>query len=103
MAFERRQPSGWAVHPGEILEQEFLKAASMSQYALAKEIGVPSQAINDIVRQKRGLSADMAMRLGKFWNTTPEFWLNLQIAYDLCKVGKQARRKIEKIQPYRAA
>lgn len=103
MVFERRQSAGWAVHPGEVLEEEFLKPAKMSQYALAKALEVPSQAINDIVRQKRGLSADMAMRLGKFWNTTPEFWLNLQIAYDLYKVNRAAKRKIGRIQPYRAA
>ncbi len=103
MSLERRTAAAWAIHPGEILKQEFLNPLGMSQYKLAQSIGVPAQAINDIVRRKRGISTDVALRLGKFWGTTPEFWLNLQIAYDLHVSRKQAKFKLEKIRPYKAA
>lgn len=103
MTIERTGPAAWAVHPGEILKEEFLKPAKVSQYALAKAIGVPSQAINDIVRRKRGVSPDMAARLGRFWNNSGEFWLNLQMAYDLHVINKRSKKNLEKIQPYRAA
>jgi addiction module HigA family antidote len=103
MALGRQKAAGWAVHPGEILEEEFLKPLAVSQYRLAKEIGVPSQAVNEIVRHKRGISADMALRLGRFFATSAEFWLNLQIAYDVHNIAKEAKRRIEKIRPYRSA
>jgi antitoxin HigA-1 len=103
MGLERRKAAGWAVHPGEVLEEEFLKPLAISQYRLAKEIDVPSQAINDIVRRKRGISADMGLRLGRFFGTSAEFWLNLQVAYDFHSIAKEAKRKIEKIRPYRSA
>jgi len=100
---ERTNPAGWAVHPGEILDEEFLKPLNLSQYKLAKEIGVPSQAVNDIARRKRGISADMALRLAAFFGTSPEFWMNLQVAYEIHSVKKQAKRTLAKIRPYRAA
>jgi addiction module HigA family antidote len=103
MALAREKEAGWAIHPGEILDEEFLKPLGISQYRLAKQIGVASQAINDIVNRKRGISVDMAMRLGRFWRTSPEFWLNLQVAYDVRTIDKQSKKRIEKIQPYRAA
>jgi addiction module HigA family antidote len=103
MALETRRAAGWAIHPGEILGEEFLKPLAISQYRLAKEIGVPSQAVNDIVRRKRGISADMALRLGRFFATSAEFWMNLQVAFDVHSVAKQSKRKIEKIRPYRSA
>ena len=103
MTLERQKAAGWAVHPGEILEEDFLKPLAISQYRLAKEIGVPSQAVNDIVRRKRGISADMALRFGRFFSTSAEFWLNLQVAYDVHSIAKEAKRKIEKIRPYRSA
>lgn len=103
MGLERQTAAGWAVHPGEILEEEFLKPLALSQYRLAKEIGVPSQAVNDIVRRKRGISADMALRLGRFFATSAEFWLSLQVAYDIHSVAKAAKKRIEKIRPYRSA
>jgi antitoxin HigA-1 len=103
MALERQRAAGWAVHPGEILDEEFLKPLAISQYKLAKEIGVPSQAVNEIVRRKRGISADMALRLGRFFATSAEFWLNLQVAYDVHNVAKGTKKTIEKIRPYRSA
>ncbi|MDQ6958662.1 MAG: HigA family addiction module antitoxin [Mariprofundaceae bacterium] len=75
------------VHPGEILREEFLTPLEMSANALAMRLRVPAPRINDVVREKRGVSIDTALRLARFFNNTPEFWLNLQIAYDL-KVTK---------------
>ena len=75
------------VHPGEILREEFLRPLGLSQYRLAKDIGVPPIRISEIVRGKRSLSADTALRLGKYFNNTPEFWMNLQNHFDIeyCK------------------
>lgn len=103
MSVERTKPAGWAVHPGEILDEEFLKPLNVSQYKLAKEIGVPSQAVNEIARKKRGISADMALRLATFFGTSPEFWMNLQVAYEIHNVKKQSKELLAKIKPYRAA
>ena len=103
MLLERTQAAGWAVHPGEILDEEFLKPLNISQYRLAKEIGVPSQAINDIARRKRGISADMALRLAAFFGTSAELWMNLQVAYEIHNVKKQAKGTLAKIKPFRAA
>ena len=70
------------IHPGEHLA-EFLEEFSVSQYRLAKEIGVPPRRVNEIVHGKRGISADTALRLGRFFNTSPEFWMNLQTCFAL--------------------
>lgn len=70
-------------HPGEVLAEEYLKPLSLSASALAQAIGVPANRISDIVRQRRDISADTAIRLGKFFAVDPRFWLNLQTAYDL--------------------
>jgi len=103
MSFERRKGAGWAVHPGEILNEEFLKPMKISGYRLAKGIGVNCQTVNDIVLQKRGLSADMALRLGKFFGTSSEFWMNLQSAYELAKARVAAGAVISKIRPHNEA
>jgi antitoxin HigA-1 len=71
------------VHPGEILQLEFLEPLGLSQYRLAKELKVPARRINEIVLRKRSVSADTALRLGRFFGTSELFWLNLQAAYDL--------------------
>jgi addiction module HigA family antidote len=71
------------VHPGEILLEEFLKPMGISQYRLAKDINVPARRINEIVQGKRTITADTALRLGRFFKMSPEFWLNLQAHYDL--------------------
>ncbi len=72
-----------SIHPGEILREEYLKPLEMSANALAIALRVPAPRINDIVRGKRGISVDTALRLGKYFNTTAQFWLNLQNSYDL--------------------
>jgi len=71
------------VHPGEVLAEEFLKPMKLSQYRLAKEIGVPPRRINEIVHGKRGVTADTALRFHRYFGTSARFWLNLQIAHDL--------------------
>lgn len=71
------------IHPGEILLEEFLKPMELSQYRLAKSINVSPRRINEIVQRRRAISADTALRLGRYFGTTAAFWLNLQARYDL--------------------
>lgn len=83
-------------HPGEILLEEFLNPLGMSQVAFAKHIGVPTQRINEIVRGKRGVTPETAWLFAQALGTTPEFWLNLQDAYDLART--RPKRAVERIQ-----
>jgi addiction module HigA family antidote len=85
-----------AVHPGEILAAEFLDELGMSQYRLARHIHVPPRRINEIVLGKRAVSADTALRLGRFLGTSPEFWLNLQASYDLRTARARTGPRIER-------
>ena len=71
------------IHPGEILFEDFLKPMQMSQYHLAQGIGVSPRRINEIVHGKRGITADTALRLGRFFGMEAQFWMNLQTRYDL--------------------
>ena len=71
------------IHPGEILMEEFLMPFKISQYRLAKDIDVAPRRINEIIHGSRAISADTALRLGKYFNSSPQFWLNLQSHYDL--------------------
>ena len=71
------------VHPGEVLSEEFLKPMSLSQNRLALNIGVPARRINEIVLGKRSVSADTALRLARYFSTSPQFWMGLQTDYDL--------------------
>lgn len=95
----------WAVHPGEILKKEFLKPMGLSNYAFARSIGVTAQRIGDVVLKKNGISADMAIRFAKYFDTTPEFWMNLQTAYELNHAGKNPalRSRLRKIRPHSKA
>ena len=77
----RRRPA--PVHPGEILLEEFLRPLGISQYRLAKDVAVPPRRINEIVRGQRAITADTALRLARYFQTTERFWLNLQTRYDL--------------------
>jgi len=72
-----------SIHPGEILNEEFLKPMKLSQYRLAKDIDVSPRRINEIIHCNRSVTADTALRLGKYFNISPEFWLNLQSHYEL--------------------
>ena len=71
------------VHPGEILLKDFLEPLAISQYRLAKDVHVPLRRINDLVLERRGICADTALRLARYFKTTPQFWLNLQTKFDL--------------------
>jgi antitoxin HigA-1 len=71
------------VHPGEILREDFMKPLSLSQNRLAMDLRVPLTRIADIVHERRTITADTALRLGRYFDTSPRFWLNLQAAYDL--------------------
>jgi addiction module HigA family antidote len=73
------------IHPGEILLEEFLLPMDISQYRLAKEINVPPRRINEIVLQKRAISTDTAFKLANFFKNSPQFWLNLQMHYEIEK------------------
>src|SRR6056297_1419134 len=72
-----------SIHPGKILMDEFLTPMGISQYRLAKDISVSPRRINEIVHEKRSITADTALRLGRFFGMNPQFWLNLQNRYDL--------------------
>jgi len=71
------------IHPGEILLAEFLEPLALSQYRLAHDLSVPPRRINEIVHGKRGITADTALRLGRYFGTSAQFWLNMQTRYDL--------------------
>lgn len=86
------------VHPGEVLLEEFLEPLGISQYRLAKSIGVPPRRINEIVHGARAVTADTALRLARFFGTTERFWLNLQAQYDLelarDRLGERLKREV---------
>ena len=87
------------IHPGEILLDEFLEPMEVSQYRLAKDISVPARRINEIVHGKRGITADTALRLARYFGTTERFWMNLQTAYDISSIDAEKGRLIEKEVP----
>ena len=72
-----------STHPGEILKEEFLDPLQLTQTELAKHIGVPIQRVNELVRGKRGITPDTVWRLARAFDTSPEFWMNLQVNFDL--------------------
>ncbi len=82
------------IHPGEMIKEEYLEPYGMSVNALATALRVPASRINDVVRQKRAVSVDTALRLARYFNTTAQFWLNLQTSYDL-KMAQQSITTIE--------
>jgi addiction module HigA family antidote len=82
-------------HPGVVLAQEFLAPLGLSQVALAAHLGVPVQRINELVRGKRGITPETAWLLAQAFGTTPEFWINLQSAYDLAR--SRPRRVVERL------
>ncbi len=84
------------IHPGEILREEFLVPLGMSAHALALELKVPAPRINDIVRERRSITPDTALRLARYFGTTAQFWLNLQTSYDLKIAEREMGSKIER-------
>ncbi|CAN5299622.1 HigA family addiction module antitoxin [soil metagenome] len=95
----RRAP----IHPGEILKMEFLDEFELSAYALAKALRVPVNRITAIIRGERTITAGTALRLARFFGTTPEFWLNLQAHYDLTVTSRRDARRIDREVPRLAA
>ncbi len=91
----------WNLHPGEILREEFLKPLGISAYELAKRVHVPAPRLNDIVLERRGITADTAMRLARYFGTTPEFWMNAQVFYELQAAQRKLREALERIHPER--
>ncbi len=89
-------------HPGEILQEEFLKPMKLSQNKLAMELRVPCHRINEIVNGRRGITADTALRLGCFFGTSPDFWLNLQQSYDLVATREALQKELSKIHLFAA-
>jgi antitoxin HigA-1 len=96
MTEERIHPP---MHPGRVLELEFLEPLGMTPYALAKKIGVDPPRVYEVIRGKRAISADTALRLGRYFGTSAEFWLNLQSHYDLEVEEDRASESIAKIRP----
>jgi len=96
-----RPVSGWnyrgiTTHPGEMLNEEFLKPLGISQHALAMKIRVPATRIGDIVHGRRVITPDTALRLARFFGNSPEFWMNLQQTYDLSKAKLELNKQIER-------
>jgi addiction module HigA family antidote len=92
------------VHPGEILLEEFLKPMSISQYRLAESIHVPARRINEIVLEKRGITADTALRLSRFFGNSAQFWMNLQTRYELESARDLSASSIDReVRPHAAA
>ena len=90
-------------HPGEMLLEEFLKPMGITQQQLAREIKVPYQRVNEIVNQRRGLTPATALRLSKAFGNTPDFWLNLQLRWDLYRAQSKEARILKEIQPLHVA
>ena len=91
------------IHPGEVLMEDFIKGFGVTQHRVAVAIGVPPRRINEIVHGSRGVSADTALRLGRYFGTSAQFWLNLQSQYDLDVAQDGLAEQIEAITPIRAA
>jgi addiction module HigA family antidote len=92
-----------AIHPGEILREEYLEPMGPSASALAIALRVPAPRVNDIVRERRGISPDTALRLARFFGTSAQFWLNLQSGYDLkIATASSGKRVLKEVQPHAA-
>ncbi len=85
------------IHPGEILMEEFLKPMEISQNKIARDIGVPPRRINEIVQEKRAITADTALRLAKYFGTSESFWMGLQADYDLENARKGLSKRLDQI------
>ena len=91
MATNKMRP----IHPGEIIREEYLEPLGMTAHALAMELHVPAPRINDIVRERRAVTPDTALRLARYFGTTAQFWLNLQSSFDLKQTEIELGRKIQ--------
>jgi addiction module HigA family antidote len=96
MATKKLRP----VHPGDILLHEFMQPLKLSSYRVAKELGVTAPTVNEIVRRRRAITAEMALRLSRYFGTTAQLWQNLQTQYDLEIASKRIGKKVQRsIQP----
>ena len=84
------------IHPGEVLREEFLDPLGMTAHALAQALRVPAPRVNDLVRERRRVTPDTALRLARYFDTSPQFWLNLQASYDLKIALRAAGKRIER-------
>ncbi|HRP98692.1 MAG TPA: HigA family addiction module antitoxin [Rhodocyclaceae bacterium] len=91
------------VHPGEILREEFMLPLGLTSNAVARALGVTTARINEIVRERRGITADTALRLGRYFGTSVELWLNLQRRYDVERARDALGEELERIEPLRDA
>ena len=95
------------VHPGDVLREDFMKPMGLTAYAVAKAIGATPIAISEITRRKRAVSAEMALKLGRLFNVSPELWIGVQADYDLEMARNRSeaviRRRIRPLEPARAA
>ena len=89
------------IHPGEILREEFLVPLNLSANALAIALGVPAPRINDVARERRGITADTALRLARYFGTSAEFWMGLQADYDLKTSARELKAALKRIHPNR--
>lgn len=94
-----RQPT----HPGEMLSEEFLRPMSITQREVADAIGVPYQRINELVNGKRGVTPSTALRLARFFDMSPDFWLNLQMRWDLFRANQTEQTELKAIKAHRHA
>ena len=90
-------------HPGEMLREDFLPDYGLTVAGLAKDLDVSRQSINDLIRERRAVSPEMALRLGKLFGNSPEFWLNAQRAVDLWNASRSIRKEVAQIKPLKAA
>ncbi|MBM7815699.1 addiction module HigA family antidote [Brevibacterium paucivorans] len=91
------------IHPGEVLMEDFIEGFGITQHKLAVSIGVPPRRINEIVHGKRAITADTALRLGRYFGVEPQFWLNLQSRYELELAQERVADQIAKITPLQVA
>lgn len=92
------------IHPGEILREEYMRPLDLSINALARELYVPVTRVSELVNERRSISADTALRLGRYFDTTPDFWVNLQTKYDLEIASRESGKAIEdRVKPRHAA
>ena len=90
------------IHPGEVLMEDFIEGFGITQHKLALSIGVPPRRVNEIVHAKRGITADTALRLGRYFGTTAQFWLNLQDRFELDLVQDRIQDQLTTIKPLRS-
>ena len=103
MTIKNDNAAGWAVHPGEILREEFLVPMGISPHRLSVELRVSAPTVNDIVRKRRGITPEMAARLAKYFGTSEQFWLNLQDAFSIHQYKAKHSKELRAITPFAVA